>query len=193
MDKNIEHTLLASVDAHYFNQDINGSQYETMTTDFMNRLTKDESIAVAYYADSGYRRINRGLKNEVEIEEAFVSAIDSSIDKAEPIEKTIYRGLQSDFNYNEGDVVEFKSYVSTSYNPHKAVEFANKEDLKILMFSTSKGAPISIVHKEMEIVLPRGSKFKLREIIETDFRCLYPDTDYSVSYSNAKIYHLVEV
>ena len=183
---------LESEEIHYFNQEVNHIEYEAMALDFMSRLNKEELLAVAHYADSGYKPINKSLITEVDIKEDYIQAIDSSIAKAQKFDKTVYRGFNRDFIYKIGEAVEFKSYTSTSLNPHKAVEFSNKDDLKILMLSTSNGAPISMVHKEMEIVLPRNSKFVVNEIIETDFRCLYPETDYSVSYPNAKIYHLVE-
>jgi hypothetical protein len=179
-------------DIHYFNQDVTHIDYEKMSLDFANKLNAEELRAIAHYADSGYKPINLSLIKGEDIKPEYINAIDSTIAKALPVDKTVYRGIKNNFPYKVGDTVKFPMYLSTSFNPHKAVEFTEKENPTILLFQTKQGAPISLVHKEMEIVLPRDSEFTLTEVVTTDFTCVYPDTDYTVSYPNATIYILTQ-
>lgn len=179
-------------DKHYFNQDVTHIEYEQLSVEFANKLNAEELKAIAHYADSGYKPINRSLIKGEGIKQEYIDAIDSTIAKAELVDKTIYRGIKKDFPYKVGDKVKFPMYLSTSFNPQKAIEFTEKEKPTILLFQTKHGAPISLVHKEMEIVLPRDSEFTLSEIVTTDFTCVYPETDYTVNYPNATIYILTQ-
>lgn len=191
-DNKMDFSIVDDSETHYFNQDINHIDYENHALNFMNVLSKDELIAVAHYADSGYKPINKSLIYENDIKYEYVDAIDSSINKANMGLKTVYRGARRTPEVSLGGTLKFKEYLSTSLNPQKAYEFTLKETPIILMFNTNKGAPISMVHKELEVILPRNSEFRLVDIIDTNFTCVYPDTDYTISLGETKIYSFID-
>lgn len=175
-------------------QDLNESSYKASAEDFYSLVSSEEAAALLHYSDSGFKAINRGLMGATTNSESLVGLLDASIDKAIPKNKTVFRGIKRDINKNVGESHIFETFVSTSYNPHKAFEFTDSSSPILLILETKLGAPISIIHREMEVLLPRNKEFLVTDIIFSNLRLFYPGTkDYSVSKKETKIYKLAEI
>jgi hypothetical protein len=175
-------------------QELNESEYKTLAEEFYTKLTTEEASALMHYSDAGFKLINRSLMGLENIREPLVDLLDSSLSKARLEGKTLYRGARRDINKNVGDSHIFETFVSTSYNPQKAFEFTNPSSPILFILETKSGAPISIIHREMEVLLPRNKEFLVTDVSFSPVRLFYPETDeYSVSKKETKIYKLSEI
>ena len=95
--------------------------------------------------------------------------MDSAIAKSsikEPV--TVYRGFGGSAfrGAKEGDTVQDKGFVSTSFQQKIASKFADGGMMKLSVPKGAKGAMVDALFNggESELVLPRNSKFKIKKI-----------------------------
>ena len=176
----------------YFASQITASEYKKLTEEFYSKLNAKQYGAVLYYSDGGHKRANYALSPAGE---ALAEDIANALNLSTPNNKTVYRA-SDDFQVDvleEGAVGSFPAFVSTSYNPQAVFKFLHKETPTIYVIETSMGAEISMIHDEMEVLLPKGMQFKITEVKECDFYAAYPETDYHVSRENIKVVYLQQV
>ena len=134
-----------------------GEQY-----DYIENLEKENKNALKWYMQLGdYETLNRLLRQDrqrefsKELEDIFFR-LESIFEGVNPINNNIivYRG-------SEYEILDSKSYVSTSRNIDKALYFATCCMYIITVSSGSKVLPIEYVHdqEEEEILLNRGGNF----------------------------------
>lgn len=151
---------------------------------YKTMLPKSESdseiAAVAYYSGSGYDRINgalRGTEPSSPMVEKAVGEIDKVLARSKIPENTIvYRGIKPPFSKKilaakVGSVISDPGFASTSLKKSISSNFATTEGavLKILLPAGSpayvmNGRGASHYPKEHEILLPRGSRLRVRSI-----------------------------
>lgn len=176
---------------HYFHNSLDEDSYLAMQEYLMSQLTLEEMQTIAYYADSGFKKIHHlTAQNE---EHPHILNLENALKKCKSQPLTLYRGTLEKQDYAVGNVIELATYTSTTSNPHKAVQFTNRDTPTIMMFETKRGIPISIVHNEMEFLLPRQSQYLVNDILYTDLCLVYSNTDYIRRYENAVIYHLTDI
>jgi hypothetical protein len=175
---------------HYFHQSLDAKDYENKKESFLSNLTIEEMKTIAHYADSGFKQIH--AMTSINQDTEHIKNLNSAMQKYESETLVLYRGIPKAEEYSIGDRVALQNYTSTTCNPHKAVEFTKPERRILLMFTTNKGAPISLVHNEMEFLLPQGSRYLVKNILYTDIKIVYPDTDYTVSFEKSLVYHLID-
>lgn len=172
------------------------------TRNWTNSLTDDEFGSITEYSELGYDNINGTLRGQYPpsafVDEA-VTNIDSAIGKAgdfdEPV--TVWRGMSfyvdpDDIdgldwqgrdawirdNMPTGATVQMDQYVSTSFDPRIALDFAQRGDVGdiVLEIRARRGAYINpsdfgLDLEESELLLPRNSKFRvLRTVTDVPFR-----------------------
>ncbi len=149
--------------------------------DLPDKLTPEESGAVAYYVESGYHSLNESFRDGTaagymqhdKYFAAQVNALDSAISKSEaPSDMLAYRGVSEKvykrLEKTEGKTFTAKGYTSVSYNEDMAANFpANEGAGQVIQVRIPKGAHALFadivvpdrVRDEQEFVLPRGAKF----------------------------------
>ena len=176
----------------YFASEMSTAEYKTRVESFYGRLTAEQYSSILYYSDSGHKKINYSsspLGADLAVD------VNSALDCVDMEWKTVYRA-SDDFSGHDltvNSVVSFPAFVSTSYNPQVTFKFLNKETPTIYVIKTYHGAEISMVHDEMEVLLPKGLMFKIDKIETVDFHAAYPDTDYHVSRENVKTVYLTQI
>ncbi len=152
-------------------------------------LTTHENNAVQDYRRQGHLDINHLLRNgshasitgkRLENAQAATVRLDSAIAKS-TVEKAVIvqRGMTSDAKWDQsmvGRTVSDKGFTSTTLDKTIAVSFARSADQKLGDRSTiveihvpagSKGLYLKERH-ESELLLPRGSRFKIVEISKSE-------------------------
>lgn len=176
----------------YFASEVSTAEYKNRVESFYGRLTSEQYSSILYYSDSGHKKINYSsspLGADLAVD------VNSALDCADTGWKTVYRA-SDDFSGDDlavNSVVSFPAFVSTSYNPQVTFKFLNKDVPTVYVIRTCHGAEISMVHDEMEVLLPKGLTFKVDKIETVDFHAAYPDTDYHVSRENVKTVYLTQV
>lgn len=148
------------------------------------KLTSEELWAVHSYTDEyGSNRIRTVLNNpktiysfngeSMESIQRKISLLDSAFEKAqESTEGTIlWRGVTSLEHelegIQEGSVVEYKTYTSTSIDSEVAVGFATIGHPILMKIHAKKGLYMASQHiSEQEVLLARGGKFQVVGIHE---------------------------
>lgn len=176
----------------YFASEISTSDYKDKVEAFYSKLDAKQYSSVLYYSDGGHKRVNYASSP---VGEALAKDIASALQHVPRSMKTVYRA-SDDFsaeNINIGDIIAFPAFVSTSYNPQIAFKFLNKTEPTVFVIKTTHGAEISMVHDEMEVLLPQGIEFKVTKINVCNFHAAYPDTDYHIGRENVTTIHLEEI
>lgn len=157
-------------------------------------LTSDEMNSVGRYTENDfYQSLNKALRNGEKLDVTKASAI-SNIDTS--IQKQVlrndiytYRGGIFDANltknWKAGSVIEDKAFISTSLERDIAKEFINTRDAKVLgsdatLFKIkvpkgSNGLFVDLAQTnifEGELLLPRGSKFKINSMVAKELKPL---------------------
>lgn len=174
-----------------FEAQISVSEYKTKVENFYSVLNNDEHSAILHYSDSGHKKIN--LEHDDYIK--YGNSISNALLKAPEASKTVFRAGNEHRleNLSVGDEIAFPAFISTSYSPQAVFKFVNKEEPVIYRIETNKGAEISVVHDEMEALLPKGLKFKVENIEKVDFWAAYPDTDFHTSLPNVTLISISEI
>jgi len=150
--------------------------FSILIKEHVANLSSDEQWAFHSYADrSGSIRMNRtldaGSPLSPELSE-LVKNLDSGIAKYKnSSEQELFRGSghtpEGWENLSAGDVIEMKSFTSTSAAPTKAMEFAKDNAQPLLLrITTSKGAPVRTEDDEYEFLLPRGEKYEVVSFVK---------------------------
>ena len=175
----------------YFASQFTNTEYKKRAEKFYSNLDSRQYGAVLYYSDGGHKRVNYASSPAgVSLAEDIAQAL-TFTDREQ---KIVYRA-SNDFQvdiFEVGALGEFPAFVSTSYNPQTVFKFLNKEQPTIYVIETFSGAEISMIHDEMEVLLPKGLQFEIVQIQQCDFYAAYPETDYHVSRENVKIIYLKE-
>lgn len=150
----------------------------------MPELPPDQFEAMGDYTSGAYTEINQSLREGRAATKAaaaiphIVAAIDSAPTLTEPV--TVYRGLRMTADQagkflarvsqakEAGELIEEPAFMSTSINPAVATGFASggsgSESPVVFQISARKGLYLGESvggTKEMELVLQRGSKFRV--------------------------------
>jgi len=164
-------------------------ELETLYSPWKAKVTSDEEYAIHTYTTSKYDAVNSALRRGGAPASQTLSCIvdcTSALDKAslpEPLvvrrgstSSFLWRGLGKDKNwldssYTElvGQVIEDKGFMSTSPIPGKG--FSNDVEYKILLPEKSKAmyiAPISEFKGEQEVLIQKGSMFKIVDVEKVD-------------------------
>lgn len=144
-------------------------------------LSKNERSALENYQSEPFHRkptdyikINRHLRDgddPTPATRAAVKGLDNAINKGSVPQNTlVYRGLPANLIGKEGSVFQDNGFVSTSLNSKVAGNFATSKNViaEIRVPKGSKGAymdslktDLSKQQPEHELILPRGSRFKI--------------------------------
>ncbi len=104
-----------------------------------------------------------------------------------PPEGKAYKGAKDyvQNTYKIGDTITDKSYMSTTADSDYVLAYGGFEPENVIVYEilTNKGIPIhnpktypgQVEHSEREILLNRGSKFKIVNITETKYKTTYPE------------------
>lgn len=159
-------------------------------------LSASQTSSLNYYAHNGFLPINqslRGKKPESEKTKTVVADLDTLLKESRTIinSKTmVYRGINKKgfdslrSKLKVGNVVTDNGFVSTSLKQYSSLSFTGINTTSILARITlPKGThalPMDSMlhhHSEAEMLLPRGSKFKIDAVSVSDDR-------------NGKVYHV---
>ena len=134
-------------------------------------LQDHEFKAIEKYSGAGYESINNALRKGGAGQHAkTVAALDSAIARTSiPEDVTAFRGVRAGKlpdDLKPGAVLQDNAYVSTSLNRAVGEKFAHHTLMEIKVPKGSKGAAFDAVFEggnrgENELMLPRGSKFKV--------------------------------
>ncbi len=127
------------------------------------KLSKAQTLALFNYTLGYFDTLNPALYAEKLTNDqlALTRVLDSALAKLPSHKVTVYRGTSKKFKAKVGSVVEFKAYTSTSTERDVAEGFV-RDRLIILKVKTGKDIQdYSNAGNEREILLPRGSKFKV--------------------------------
>jgi hypothetical protein len=154
------------------------------------QLTPEEQESLRVYSGESAADINAHLRGyspgidpsaRLKGERATVQAnLDSAIDKSSlPENLMAFRGISSDGwsrfeDLKPGDTFEDKGYVSTTLNRNIATQFARVDGpaggvMIALLPKGIKALPLDVMltqDAEREVLLPRNSKFRVREVNE---------------------------
>lgn len=175
----------------YFDSEITTSDYKDEVKEFYSLLDAEQASAVLLYSDSGHKRINMGKDGS----ELHSESLEKALLLAPERPKMVFRAGNEHRpeELEKGSSVAFPAFVSTSYSPQKIFKFISKSEPVIYAINTNKGASISTVHDEMEVLLPKGINFIVENIQKVDFWASYPDSDYHVSSPNVTLITISEV
>lgn len=140
-----------------------------------NMLTPDEEYAISTYVGSDAYVINDALRNDYALDERLtkvISDLDNALDKLDNYEGNVTRSVyilndELDYfmkDYKIGNIVELKSYISTTigdiYNPEARVQMSikSKKGKNLLKYNES----------EKEILFKRNSKFQVIQVDTSD-------------------------
>jgi phage portal protein BeeE len=153
--------------------DISDSEFNNTGNDIHSKLNEDELNAVQNYQTISYDEMNRNLRKGKELSEDDqydLPHIDSAISKATGFTEdvNVYRGMNvSPSKLTEGTTFEDKGFISTSTDRKIANLYADKCMVQIVIPKGSKCLPLSSKisdsdsKREKEVMLPRGSKFRV--------------------------------
>lgn len=157
-----------------------------------SKLNKKQIDAAQTYTGNDYSDINGGLRSgKVPRQyETTVRNLDSAIDQSRlPDNTVLYRGMNMSpdmaANMKPGAVFSDKAYTSTSINPRIPESFARGEGktlMRIKARAGSKGLAVNNISNfdgEHEILLPRGSRYKVTG--------MYKDKRTGMTYIDAEI------
>lgn len=129
-------------------------------------LTYEEAQVLTKYTQTS-KELNNALR-QGRIEESYdTELLDDAISVSRlKDEVTVYRGFSTRVfdDLKPGAILEDRGYVSTSYDKRMAQEFALTRLVTIHLPKGANALPISQYSQfpdEMEVLLPRGSKFKV--------------------------------
>lgn len=182
----------------YFEQTVTAEEYTQMAYSFLGKLNAAEYSSVLHYTDSGHTSVNRSLSGADDMDvnvQSIISDIDSALSKGEQKKRTLYRGASSkEFKPVDGMIVS-ETYLSASYSPVQAMKFIKTTPNPIVyVIESLAGAEVSDIHDEMEVIIPRGTSFKISEVKENvEYTALYHGTDYGVSTSNVTLIFISQV
>ena len=176
----------------YFASEISTHEYKERVNGFYSKLDANQYSSVLYYSDSGHKRVNYASSP---VGQALAEDISSALKSIEPAFKTLYRASEDflDESLEVGATLQFPAFVSTSYNPQVTFKFLSKKDPTIYVIKTTQGAEISMVHDEMEVLLPKDLTFVVTKTEKCDFYAAYPETDYHISRENVTVIYLEEI
>lgn len=162
-----EHSILCKIDSKM-------SAFKPQIK-YVNSLSSETKNAIQYYTDDGYDKINNYLRHggEKYIQQVYnsVKLIDQAFKNAPPLTQDVvtFRGIKSSYEI-EGEFVE-KAYTSSTVDLSIALEFNGNSKCCIFKIHVSKGTRVlplvdcSENASELEVLLPRGSKFKILSIV----------------------------
>lgn len=167
--------------------------YRDIQEKFFETLTSDEQYALHQYGDErGSLKITYALtKFERPLEEFYddytkkqIALLDDIFARQVPGEpKVTYRGM-TQLPYadkiQQGGVITFKNFVSTSLSPRVALTFAENDTPVMLEIETASGVPAVRMLGEYEYLLPRDSKYKVLEVTE-NVTCVVPHGNSNVT------------
>jgi len=153
-------------DLEDFNSYVNREEYE----EWLDTLEYDEEEMLKGYKTGDYRTINRCRSLRDGIETSEIHMMDAAIARAPtlPQNTRVYRGIHAKYasDLKEGDVWSDKGYISTSADKKVASVFSREG--AVVEILVRKGQPglylepfAPTPYYEAEILLPRGSKFRI--------------------------------
>ncbi len=147
--------------------------------------TKEQGIEIGDYTDSSFQYTNTILRNGEKLDDyrkITVKTLDASMKNKLKDDTNLFRGLASDKDFHTGQIIKDKAYSSSSFFEHKGISFATMEAeyqnktpyvLNINAKKGQKGIITQLVKPksglaatEAEYILPRNSKFLIKERIE---------------------------
>lgn len=134
-------------------------------------------VAITEYTNEEFRGINSRLRENEELnslQSRFVTDLDTITSIPLGKSTTVYRGVgfkgaqyieNAERVLKEGGIISDKAYWSTSLDPEISSEFTKFKNPVMLQIRTNKGAflneNVSRISGESEVLLPRGSKFRV--------------------------------
>lgn len=144
---------------------------------YKDKLSITQMVVLRLYSLHYNIAINKLLQNKPfngDLKKSYLSLIikimDTIFDTLPTIKNTILYRIIKDRDYQNvkvGDILEYKEYLSTSYDYYAVEYMINEERNVILKMKTNKGVPIeqwSTYPDEKEVLLPRNMKFKVTEV-----------------------------
>lgn len=147
-----------------------------------NGLSDDEHTALKKYQGSYYRDINGGLRGNEKImpsTQRYIEGIDQAMERSSlPQAARVFRGMKSEsmvsnFDNLVGAIISDKGFVSTSLLEGVSTGFAKDEPsesilLKMVLPKGTKAIFLDALDDigEAEILLPRGSSFRVTKLTE---------------------------
>lgn len=144
-------------------------------TELATSLNSEEKGVVRSYTDGGYKNVNQLLRHGKKLHEhlaVFAKQMDKAIAKSVLVKNTkLYRGLSGSVSSilgedpHVGDVIMDNGFMSTSKSPYGS--FGGYMKLEINMPKGAHALDVQAYSQhpfEKEVVLPRGSMFKIKGI-----------------------------
>jgi hypothetical protein len=137
-------------------------------------LDELEGLIIFDYARTGFRYLNAMAEGRIPPAPKLLEVMDRGLLKLPTYKGVVYKGLpyESSEKFKPGFAFRFKDYVSTSKNLYTARSFATDrpvESAVILKINSESGKDISQWYglgDEAEVIFPRGSRFKVTNIIK---------------------------
>lgn len=149
-------------------------------------MSMGEQNAIYDYTEGGFYFTNGLLRGTVDEDEAdgpivrkYIAALDAMEKRGHiPEDVTLYRGFNTDNEMRPGQIVSDKGFVSTSVMRGTADHFlpGNKKYGVLLKIHAHKGSNaiiVTIARKEGEVILPRGSRFKVKSVTWNEGKSTY--------------------
>ena len=143
-------------------------KWESAADAWISTLSASERKSIVHYTGTGYEKINLSLRHG-DGSNQHVKPIDAALAKSKvPVDVQVYRGTKhhSLTTAKVGDIFEDKGYVSTSTSDGAAFS-GHKLTMRIPAGST--GGYVNSISQhpgERELLLPRGSRFKIISVTE---------------------------
>lgn len=137
---------------------------------FYSKLNANEKDALGHYTSYGYKELNTKLRTGAVIHDEKVVHLTTAVSKGGfDKEVVVYRGIPATVGkeLKPGQVFVDNGFISTSISKDKAKQFTGSNVARIRV---SPGQPVGPVgphsshSSEMEVILPRGSMFKVESV-----------------------------
>lgn len=161
------------------------NEYTGLSNQPINHLLRDRDNYIAMLKPESRERIVTGVEKLVsDLDSVFASAPER--EESRSVYRVVEQDMTKEFMSSEafadklgvgsvGDVVEFKSFLSTSIDPHFTARWVSEEEENtavVFVMNSRKGVPVDTTathldehtytqKSEREILLPRGLKFRV--------------------------------
>lgn len=132
----------------------------------------EETAPLRYHGTQASQDLNYRLRDNLKLKDDDHAAIKELDAMIAPLDQdmVLWRGVKSGFSaVKVGATIRDAGYVSASTSVDQAKVFALGDGAAILRISVKKGTPVIDLRAwegENEIVIPRGSRYKVDEVIE---------------------------